>query len=131
MKVVPSARFGLATNGAAALLDDSQNGRKAQTGSLADLFRREERLEDMSPHLRVHSDPGVAHGHQSRSGPAQAPESAASASVEGHVGRFNGQRTASGHGVPGVQRKVHDRAADFAGVGPHLPEAGLRNRRRP
>ena len=29
------------------------------------------------------------------------------------------------HRVPCVQRKVHDRAADLARVGPHLPEGGL------
>ena len=119
----PLARFGLATNDAAALLDNSQNRGKAQASSFADPFRGEERLEDVRPHFRVHSDPGVAHGHH-RVTPGREIRIGGIGLREGHVGRRNGQRAAFGHGVPRVQGEVHDRAADFARVGPHLPQRG-------
>ncbi len=119
----PLAQFGLATNAAAALLDDSQNRGQPQAGSFAGLFRREERLEDVGLHFRVHADAGVAHGHRHVAARRKVMLGRISLR-EGHVGRFNGQRAAVRHGVSGVQGKVHDRAADFAGVGPHLPEGG-------
>jgi hypothetical protein len=116
------ARFGLATNSAAALLDDSQNGGESQAGSLAGLLGGEERLEEMRPRVRVHSNPGVAHGHRHVAARRQAPNPGIGLR-QSRVGRGNGQRAAPGHGVARVQGKVHDGAADFAGVGLHLPEA--------
>jgi hypothetical protein len=97
VKVVPPARFGLATDGAAALIDNSQNGGKAQASSFAGLFRREERLEDMRPHLRVYSNPGVVHGHHHVAARRKLIRDIGLR--QSHISRFNGQRTASGHRV--------------------------------
>src|ERR1035441_2620131 len=93
-------------------------------GAFASLLRRKERLEDLRPHLRVYSNPGVMHGHR-HVAPRRKPLTGGIGLRQSRVSRFNGQRTASGHRVPCVQRKVHDRAADFARVGPHLPEGGI------
>ena len=87
------ARFGLATDGAAALLDDPLDGGQPEARPFTGLFRREERLEDVGSAVRVHADAGVAAPPWSRSAPAQGSWLAASLR-ECHVGRFNGQRAA-------------------------------------
>src|SRR5207245_2021868 len=46
---------------AAALLDDSVHGGETEPGTLADLFRREKRLEEVCLRRFIHADAGVAH----------------------------------------------------------------------
>ena len=79
----------LATDDTAALLDNSENGREAQAGSFASLFRREERLEDVGVHFRVHANAGVAYG-QRHVAPRRRRRSAGIGFSQGEVGRLNG-----------------------------------------
>ena len=56
VNVVPRARLAVDGDEAVALADDAVHRREAEAGALADVLRREERLEQMRARLRRHAD---------------------------------------------------------------------------
>ena len=100
---------------------------RPEAGSLAGFLGGEERLEDVLLHLRVHADAGVAHG-QHHVAAGREVLLARFGLRQGQVGGFNGQRTVVRHGVPRVQRKVHDRRGRFRRGRPAPARGRVRSR---
>ena len=99
------------------LLDNAIDGGQAQAGALADFLGGEKRLEEMAQGGVVHAAAGV--------GDAQADEMAGAGFGIDHAGDgfedagsgADGQASAVGHGVAGVDGEVDQDLFDHADVG--------------
>ena len=114
----------LHVNATAVLFDNPIDHGQPQPGTFAHLFRGEERLEDVIQGLCIHTAAGVGHCQ-----PDVAPRRdilKAALMVGGKIDIICRQDkpAAGGHGIPGVDRQVHDDLAYLAGVGLHRPQIG-------
>jgi hypothetical protein len=100
-----------------ALLDDAEDGGKAQTGAFADALRGEERLENTLARRPRHAGARVRNRqHHVRSG-RDAGVQRCIGCVELHVGYLDAELTSVGHGVSCIHRQVHDDLLELGGVG--------------
>ena len=99
-----------------ALLDDPVHRGQAKPGALPQFLGGEERLEDPGPRLISHPDAGVAHRQQRE--PTRHGRPVGSRIELPQLDRrgLQGQLAALRHGIPGVDRKVHDDLLELAGV---------------
>ena len=118
----PFAGLAVDPHATAALLDDAEDRRESQAGTLASLLRREEGLEDAGQRRLVDADAGVGDGkHHVR--PGRHPEMVTRIRlVENDVARLHRELAASGHGVASVHDEVHDDLLDVARIDSHPPE---------
>ncbi len=113
----PLADFAVHPDAAPALFDDAVDRGEAEPRTSSQVLGGEERLEDPRPRRLVHPDARVAdRQHHVRPGLHRCMPVGVRL-IEHHVPCLDGQRTAVGHGVPGVDREVHDDLLHLAGIG--------------
>ena len=101
----------------AALLENPVHRGEAEAGSLAELLRGEERLEDAGPRLRVHPRAAVGHRQAHVAAGLDTPVLAVERLLELHRERLDRQRPAVGHRVTPVHREVEEDLLELTGVG--------------
>ncbi len=116
----PDAGLAVHADAAARLLDDAEHGRQPEAGSLAELLRGEERLEDACARRLVHAAARVA----DREEHVRAAKDAGrrGSAVEVDVVRLDRQDSAVGHRVTRVDREVHHDLRQLTGVHRHGSE---------
>src|SRR5450755_2952841 len=103
------------------LLDESIHLTQAESRSLAHTFGCVERIEGALNHLRGHAGSGIRHANEhilARYGPRGAGGVRV---IEVRIGGFDGQFSAIGHRVAGVDAKIHDRALELRRVSQGSP----------
>ncbi len=123
------ADFAVYPDVSAALLHDSVHGREAQAGAAALRFGGEKWLEDARLSGGVHADAGVADGEHHVGARVNDGVLRGVIAIELHVGSFDGQAAAVGHGVARVDYEVQGDLLDLAGVGFHAAEIGAGQKR--
>src|SRR5256885_1157007 len=113
---------------AAALLDDPVDGREAEPGAFSLRFGGEEGLEDPSSSLGTHANAGVAHREHGVGPRLHDRVLAGIRFVELHVGGFDRQLTARGHGIARIHGEIHDDLLELAAVGAHGTQVAARRR---
>ena len=115
------AGFGVDPDVPAGLGDDPVDDGQAEPGS-AVLLSGEERLEYVLGNLGGHSGAGVADPQPHVAALSRPGAPGDGVGVHGYVAGVDGQRAASGHGVAGVDREVHQHLVQLAGVGQDRPQ---------
>ena len=114
----PAARFAADRYKAIALTDDSVHGRKAEPGAFANSLGSEERLKKACLHFRCDARAIVRNGqHHVETGFCLRTQRRDIFKL--NVGRFDTEFTASRHGVPRIDGKIHDDVADLARIDFH------------
>ena len=119
-----ACKFTFDLDTATALLNDAVNGGEAEAGAFAHRLGGEKRFEDVGESCGIHAMAGIGdfeHGVMSGSN----IQIAALLGGELEIGSFHGQPTALGHGVTGVDGKVHQNLFHLARVGLHRHERGV------
>ena len=101
---------------AAGLLDDAVDGGEPESGALAHLFGREERLEYLVDDRCRDAGAGIDDFDQHVVGRGHALGVIALALLAGDVGGAQREPAALGHGVTGVDREVHDHLLELGNV---------------
>src|SRR5712671_6784740 len=118
------AGFALNKDIASALLDDAVDGGQAEAGSFAFFFGSKEGLEDAGLGVAVHAFAGVADGNHDVGAVFDESIFRAVGLVEGHAGSANADFAAVGHGVFGIDHKIHDDLLDLTGIGARTADVG-------
>ena len=108
----------------AVLRDGPVDHRQAESGAAAAALGREERLEDVRPDVLRHARSGVGHGEHDVVAGLHAVVGLHVLFVQPDVGRLNRQLAAVWHGVPGVDREVHQNLFTLAGIEAHESQTG-------
>lgn len=108
---------------AAGLLGEAVDHRQAQAGALADKLGGVERLEGVGHDVRRHTGAGVGDA-QAQVGTFGEVEGARGVAVEPAVAGLQGDATALGHGVAGVDAQVEQRVFQLADVNEGGPGVG-------
>ena len=110
------ARLALGPDVTRALPDDAVDGGEAEAGALADLLRREERLEEVRPHVRRHAVAGIAdaqqHVRSRRAGDVRREVVALGGDVRG----LDDEPAAVRHRVAGVHGEVQQDLFDLRAI---------------
>ncbi len=111
------------------LFDDAEAGRQAQPCAFALLFGGEEWLEQVTLHLGVHADPGIAHRQQHIRPLVDAQMILRIGRVQEDIARLDGQFAALRHGIAGIDRQIHQHLLDLPRVRQDVAQigSGLRN----
>ena len=118
------ARPTIQPNITVALFDDSVNGGQTEPRSLVRGLGLEERLEDSSQGLPVHAHSGIAHRQRHIRTGSHVDRTVVGV-VQLNVPGLDAQLAPFRHGVPGVDREVHDDLLDLAAIRLDATEAGL------
>ena len=96
-------------------LDDAENHGQAEAGSFTDLFSRKKRFIDARLNFHLNALSIVADAQPDKLARA-APRMVRIRLLGVHVARLQFEASAVGHGVAGVEAKVHQDLIDLAGV---------------
>src|SRR5205823_1724646 len=107
---------------AAGLLDEAVDAGEAEPGALADLLGGVERVENLVDDVGRDAGAGIRDLDQHVFADRHALVLQTAAFIGADVRRAQRERTAVGHGVPGVDGEVDDRLLELADVGLDLPE---------
>src|SRR5262249_2605803 len=110
------ADLGLRIDETAGLFDDAVDGREAETGALADLLGREERLEALVQNVRRDAGPSVGDLDQHIVGRRHALVSVARAVSGSDVRGAHPELAAVRHGIAGVDREIDDHLLELREV---------------
>ena len=105
---------------AAALLDDAVHDRESETGALALLLRREERLEELRARLLVDAGAGVADAQPGVASRVPFDQRDRRGLVQLDLLDFDREAAPVGHRVPCVDHEVEHDLLDLRRVGAHL-----------
>src|SRR5580700_11761542 len=96
------------------LFYDAVNRGESESGAFAPLFGGEERFKDMCERTGVHARASVCHYQEHIAADFRAWMVANISLVQVHVGGFDLQLAAHGHGIARVDGQIHDDLLDLA-----------------
>src|SRR5438477_12476806 len=106
---------------ATVLLDDSEAGRETQARSFARRFGGKKWFKEVRFDLVAHADAGIGNRQHNVIARAQLWKTPQVVLVQHGIGSHNGEFSAIRHGIPGVDREVHNNLLDLARVGFDMP----------
>src|SRR5262249_961645 len=113
----PDSQLAINMSEASVLANDAVDGGEAEPSAFAQFFGGKERLEDTVEGSGGHAEACIGDGNDHVCAGARERLVGAVLGVEGRVAGFYEQRAAVGHGVAGIDAKIHEDLLDLGGVG--------------
>ena len=121
----PDTDFATDLDLAAALLNDPMNDGQPESGSLADFFGREKGLEDLGDYLVGHAVTCIRDRDVHIATWLQAIIDSLSMPGNFQIAGSDRERSAVGHGITGIDNKIHKDLVQLTAVDPHRSQLEL------